>query len=624
MLKIATILYIVENDAGNANLVDQSLKELNIRRYFFDSNDGLQNKQFVRFAENLPPEALFCHCKQDSRFVILIPIVSSHVNTPVKATESVWFYPINKAKSKQAVHGVYFGRAHGLLNTEDVGLTLIDRDNNVYSKNKSDIFDLENKSLSSGANSYESFLKSAAEISDSIVNVFENQFGFKTHITENAFNNIINKIKLYNIDGVERNLNKSTDTVLQGTYGSIIKLTDENASLEDGEGSSNTVPAKYSKVDLIAGLNKKSRRISPEDSSVFKVYKPNEKKIEEIKDINISNYNSAMPVIDNGFFKETVKSQRIFAGDSRKNEKFKENIRFKSSTSFDNDLSKLVISESGSEIIDFLKEVDFNFQDLSKEILVPQKNTSNIKNQEKTFKNFFYAGASFSSNFENTFKNTPSVACVSNNIVFSLHKDAAGVMSFLKPNTQDDISSHITLTNLGNIVLSAPTITIGESKRYSFLQNGKTPSVFIGGSSNDSQSLVLGEQLKEFIEEINNVKILNLKQTRKMLLDTKSVFDTVKSELEISLTPLDSSITAPLQSSLSAAGPPGAAAASVLALLINYHSSLNSSINKINSKIDEYQKSIDKNFNANNALSDRLDLINQNLDSILSKLAKTV
>ena len=29
MLKIATVLYIVENDAGNADLIDRSLKELN-------------------------------------------------------------------------------------------------------------------------------------------------------------------------------------------------------------------------------------------------------------------------------------------------------------------------------------------------------------------------------------------------------------------------------------------------------------------------------------------------------------------------------------------------------------------------------------------------------------------
>lgn len=627
MLKIATVLYIVESDAGNSSLINANLEALNIRRYFFDSNDGLQNKQFVRFVENLPPEALFCHCKQDNSFVILIPIVSSHVNTPVKSTESVWFYPISNAKSKQTVHGVYFGRAHGMLNTEDVGLTLINRDSNVYSKNKSDILDLESNSLSSGANSFESFLKSAAEISDSIVDVFENQFSFKPHVTENAFNNIVNKIKLYNIDGVERNLNKSTDTVLQGTYGSIIKLTDENASQEDGEGSSNTVPSKYSKVDLIAGLNKKSRRISPDDSSVFKVYRPNAKKIEENKDISISNFNSAMPIIDNGFFKETVKSDKVFVGDSRKNEKFKKNIRFKSTTSFDSDLSKLIISESGSEIIDFLKEVNFNFQDVSKEILLPQKNTANVKDQEKFYTNYFYASASFSNSFQSTFKNTPSISCVSNNVVFSLHKDSAGVMSFLKPNTQDSISSHITLTNLGNIVLSAPTITIGEANRYSSLQSGRTPSIFIGGSSNDSQSLVLGEQLKEFIKEINDVKILNLKQTKRMFNDTKKVFDAVKLELTNSLNPISSSITAPLQGAFSAAGSlpaTGAQLAQVVALFINYYSALNTSINNIATKVDEYQTSINNNFNAEDSLTQRLDLINQNLDSILSKLAKTV
>lgn len=632
MLNLAEVLMVVEEKAGSASLIDNYLLELGIKKYFFEANDLIQkNKQYKKFLENLPPETLFCFQSNTSKFVILIPLTSSHVNSPVKVTESVWFYSEGKKSAKQSIHGFYLGRAHGMLATEDVGLTRFNRDKNVFSNTGKDISDNKQKSVDGGAQSLQTFLKGAHNKADTIRDITKNELNFKSALSTNAYQNVLNSLKNKSIDGVARYICKSTDTIIQGTYGNIIKLTDE--PVEATKETDGDVSAFNSKIDIVAGLNKRLRTKAVPNSKQFVIDQSNKKKKEETKEVNVRYYeDDILPMLQLDTHNESIKTPLIFTQKTQKNSNIVEKIMLKEYSGFKKDSSKIIVSENSGEIFAFINENTPRLDDI--DITLPTLTSPNISSnvkpvddKEKNFNNFYLASSSFSNKVKNNFSNAASISAVSENIVLTLHDDASGIISILKPKAQDSIPSHLTLTNLGNIVLDAPAITIGDAKRFSGLSNGKTPRVFIGGSSVNSQSLVLGEQLKEFITEINEVSKKNLQETKTMLEKTHNIFKLIHKGINDANSAFDASFTTAASSLAGATTPPQIAlqASTLFGYVQAFSNILNTTLGEINSKITDYEeKEIRNSFNKQEELTNRLQEVTNNLDKILSTIAKTL
>ena len=633
MLNLAEVLMVVEEKAGSATLIDNYLLELGIKKYFFEANDIVKkNKQYKKFLENLPPETLFCFQSNASKFVILIPLTSSHVNAPVKVTESVWFYSENKKSAKQSIHGFYLGRAHGMLATEDAGLTRLNRDKNVFSNIGKDISDAKQKSTESGAAGLQTFLKSAHNKADTVRDITKNELNFKSALSTNSYQNVLNSLKNKSIDGVERYICKSTDTVIQGTYGNIIKLTDE--PVESTKETDGDIAVFTSKIDIVAGLNKRLKAKSVSNSKQFIIDQSNKKKKEETKEINVRYYEEdILPVLQLDTHNESIKTPLTFTQKTQKNSDIVEKIKLKDYSGLKKDSSKIVVSENSGEIFSFISENSPRLDDI--DITLPTLTSPNISSnikpvddKEKNFNNFYLASASFSNNnIKSNFSNSASISAISENIVLTLHDDANGIISILKPKAQDKIPSHLTFTNLGNIVLDAPAITIGDSKRFNGLSNGKTPRVFIGGSNVNSQSLVLGEQLKEFITEINEVSKKNLQETKFMLEKTHNIFKLIHDAINNANSAFDATFTSAASSLAGATAPPQIAlqASTLFGYVQAFSNILNTSLGEINSTITDYEeKEIRNSFNKQEELTNRLQEVTDNLDKILSTIAKTL
>jgi hypothetical protein len=631
MFKLAEVLMIVEKRAGNSSLIDSNLAKLGIKKYFFETNDNIKsNKQYKKFLENLPPETLFCFSNKSSSFVILIPLIGSHINFPVKETETVWFYTPEGKSLKQDIHGYYLGRSHGMLATEDVGITRFNRDQNVFSNINKDISDKKSQSIKEGGKSFQSFLKGAHNKVNSVNDITKNELQFKSSLDSKSYENILSSLKNKNIDAVERYVCKSTDMVIQGTYGNIIKLTDE--SVERTKETDGKISSISSKIDIIAGLNKRAKTKTISNSKQFIVDQSDKNKKSETLEVNIRYYeDDILPVLQFDTHNETIKTPLIFPQETNKNRDIISKIKVDNYDGFSRDSSKIIVSENCSEAFSFLNknfprldDIDISLPPLSGSL------PSNIKSEdkkEKQFSSFYLGSAPFRKNLKASFSNSSSISAISENIVLTLHEDSNGIISILKPGTQDNIPSHLTFTNLGNIVLDAPAITIGDFKRFNNLSNGKTPHVFIGGSNINSQSLVLGEQLKEFIVEINEVSKKNLQETKNMLEKTHNIFKLIHKGISDANSAFDATFTAAASTIAGATTPPEIALqASVLFGYVQaFANILNTRLSEINSTISDYEKKdIPNSFNKQEELTNRLQKVTDNLDKILSTIAKTL
>tara|TARA_B100000700_G_C14999901_1_gene835758 strand:- start:1057 stop:2025 length:969 start_codon:yes stop_codon:yes gene_type:complete len=105
-----------------------------------------------------------------------------------------------------------------------------------------------------------------------------------------------------------------------------------------------------------------------------------------------------------------------------------------------------------------------------------------------------------------------SLTGVADSIVFCTHKSqGAGNEEYnniklIQSNSDDKLSSQISLNSSGNILIDGHKILIGSYSRLEKKKNGKSALVYLG-NSDTSQSLVLGEQLNQFLEEMLNIQI---------------------------------------------------------------------------------------------------------------------
>jgi hypothetical protein len=244
--------------------------------------------------------------------------------------------------------------------------------------------------------------------------------------------------------------------------------------------------------------------------------------------------------------------------------------------------------------------------------------------------------------------NVPTICLTSSNI--SLYaRESFGSISLIKEYTNQKLSrklnSYVKLNEKGDIFIDANRIFIGsaelEKAKGSFL-NGKGTTIRLG-ESEDSQSLVLGEQLKTYLLEMLDVSRDDMNATKELFEETKKTFsslneklkDDVKSSMTRFTQQLPSSI-ASLTSTIGAASATSQSLAAATSLAItNIYSDITALANSVKTAIDnfstdaiaieaEYESVVqDKKLKREEELSKRLEVIENNIDKILSKISKT-
>ena len=159
------------------------------------------------------------------------------------------------------------------------------------------------------------------------------------------------------------------------------------------------------------------------------------------------------------------------------------------------------------------------------------------------------------------------------------------------------------------------------------------------GHSNEAQSLVLGEQLKAYLEEILDVSREDMEITKNLFLDTKNaisnnnkiLIDEFKLNSNKTLNSITNSLT-----SVTPLGPLPSVNGSVLvtqlstvyATMMGLVLDIQNTIDAFSQQSQEIQDNLEKSINSKKLkreeeLSLRLETIEKNINKILSKFAKT-
>ena len=626
MFTQSKVIYVIKEFAGDAIKITNDLIQHNILKRYFDDDSVTEDKNFLRFVSSLPQNTVFCvdlvyndnFIKQEDNFIsIAIPFISSHVNFPIKIGESVWFYKYNLNNKKfnnvekYNINGYYLGRVHSLLNTEDTSYCFNEREISYFSPSRLDIND-GIKSEQGGILGIENNNKEILSLNNNLIHNPDTEV--KSIISNRLLNNdyYTSELKKYRLRPSCDSIINHEDLVLRGTHNTSIKLGSDYYNVEKSlsENDSTFRDPASGKISIIAGINEKLKNKS--FNSTKKISFITDENIIDDYGIKINLYNNNIsPDIDNGFFYESIKSVQQFKNPDKVDNSIRASLSVKKQYSIKNNSSSLIVSESSSEIKSIKDNIEFTIPhiDNSVEPVLLQKNTLERLPLSNDYVSFIPNSRPITTYNQNKMS---SIAAMSDDIVFSLHDDSQGSITLLNPKSNDNFSSYLMLNNEGNIHLNGQKIVIGDYNRSPDNQNGYNASVFLGYSS-EMNSLVLGEQLNSFLEEIMFVQKTSLRLIKDLFIQSKEIDKITKDSLESLLNGLNA-----FSSSISNIPPmqvPGSS------LLVEVSKSM-TMFSKLN--IDAYQTQID-NFKASKEedLFKRLEKIENNLDKLLSKFVKT-
>ena len=645
----ARVLYIVGNHAGDSLAIDEELIEIGVKNKFFNKNPNiLSTNAYSNFLNKLPPETVFSvslkaenNNNNEHEFYISIPFISSHLGLPVKVNEIIWLQEINSVSNTERFYDInscYLGRAHSFLTTEDAGYCYHDREDKIFKVDRKNF----NHSRVEKSKDAKKRLENMKNASDKASCIYE-------HLTvsdSNELNYIKNKnvylkdkIKNYALNPVAKFNKNPEDLIVKGTYNNLICLNNEIDSI--------TKKNRYGNIDLIAGHSQYASVLAPIESDFDLIDSKNNKKGEKAR---IFKYNVDLlgAQISNGTHYETIKSALSFANEGfyrqLKFDKFDQNVlkdKSEKNKNYAFDAACLSISEYNEKSIQIQKNNLLTMNDIN-ELYLEFGLSSNLKNQGKLF-NITTASINpdISKNLLDSFLGGSSITGIADSIVFSTHSGTYSEnnnIKLIQVNSNDRYSSQISLNNSGNILLDGHKILIGSYERLETKENGKTALVYLG-HSNEAQSLVLGEQLKAYLEEMLDVSREDMQITKNLFLETKnSITDNNKilvDEIKLNLNSTLGDITTNL-TSVGPLGPltvvPGSVA---VAQLTNVYNTITGLVLDIQNAIDAFdqqsteiqnklEQSInDKKLKREEELSLRLETIENNINKILSKFAKT-
>ncbi len=638
----ATVDYIVGDSYNNPKKIDDEISSLKIKNLYFQNIPNLSHRFYNRFLNILPPETIFCRTF-DNKFYISVPIISSHLSLPVKKEEMVWIYNYEKEANKKLdqykINSYYLGRCHGLLPTEDTAYCFSKRDDdifNIYNENLLDSIEME---VAAGgvleAIEWHSFKENNKKLIYDSNTFAKNR---DSSILSNA-----RDFDVYKLDSNHRLVKKATDTVLQGSHNTCINLTNDEFLNYKNKDTNNDYFSN-GKVEIIAGLKQNLKRNNTYTSDSFT--NVDLKSNITSKSTFIKRYEDFGTEIFNGKFNESIKSDDFFINKEQEEESILGDIvnfsnNFSKTGIIGDDMSKFVVSSMSIESEILKRKYYYDFNDITNNVLEKKLN-SNIKDADKKF-NINYPNRVQNINDSKSYEKEKlsSIVGQADSITFCTHETYNGEICLIKPSAKDSLSSQIKINKEGNIFIDGNRILIGNYNRLKEKDNGLNAMIYLG-ESQESQSIVLGEQLKAFTLEMLDIKknaintseklfqksMLVLENLNKEMSETfKKNIGTYNSELAVllveKLIPLNTQ-NVPI---------PGNVLGSLLNNIISGVSNKLSktildSIDTItinnNKVVNEYKEMIDKaNFKSNQELTLRIEKINDNIDKILSKFVKT-
>lgn len=586
----AKVIYIIKEFAGDYDRIIQDLHSLNILEDFFpEFNEGFSYKRFV---SSLPSSTILCSLENsNSEFSgtkknnVAIPFVSSHISTPIKIGETIWFYK----HSYNNLDGYYLGRVHSLLNTEDTSYTFSDREFFLTSKDHIKSIKSNKKGITGRLESISNYNKTSDVLFKPVLN---------QHKTLKKVNNYYqNEIRSLDLKPSTNVYFNAEDTVLQGSYNNFINLTSSKQS------------KNKSIIEIVAGADERKKSFNYVTELVIENCDVNEKRSADLVEVHI--YKDLSPVVANEIFAERIKSTNSFFNPENVSDDIVSNIDIASKREAFDDSSSFIVSESGennySVLTTFKERMPVISSDLSTfnnmSIQVDENNaeksyvTKNNKSSAPLFPSFL--------------KELPSITGISDSITFCLHQNSPGSVTLINPNSPDNIPSQINVNSLGQINLDSQKVIIGDNSR-----SLDDTQVFLSLSSN-MQSIVLGEQLKDFIEELLSVQ----KESIDLIKDLfKKSHETNENLIDVL-----NNISSTYQSLSTVTGTVSAAVPPLGALSTAFTAQkqvIDVSLNAVNNS--QFQSLI-RGFkaNSNENLYKRLENIENNLEKMLSKFTKS-
>jgi len=512
----AKVLYIVGDDVGNSFSIDESLIKIGIKTKFFNTNPNvLSSNGYANFLKKLPPETAFAvkivsrnNSNNSHNFLISIPFVSSHLGLPIKIGETIWLQEINEISDVEKfyeINAYYLGRAHSYFTTEDTGYCYSDREEDIFNVSKKS-FNTSRIEKSKNVKQKLNTLKESTIRANSVFthNTIGNNKEFNYLNNKSAY--ITKSIDEYDIRPITKFIKKSEDAVFQGTYNNMISLSSENDKFESN--------SRYGNIELIAGHGEYTKNEPPEEFEFDQVSTNNNKLSEKIK-IRKFNTDIAGFQIWNGIHYETIKSDMSFVNEGVINKLGLNNYEL----NFLNDKKAKSQSYSGNAASFNISEYNTKSIEIQKNNLLVLSDITNIDlefllNSNVKDKGVFSVQApaiypDLNNNILDSFHGGSSITGISDSIIFCTHKNlysANNNIKLIQTNSDDGYPTQIALNPSGNILLDGHKILIGSYDRLNDKQNGKSAMVYLG-HSNENQSLVLGERLNDFLEEILKVQI---------------------------------------------------------------------------------------------------------------------
>lgn len=639
-------LYIINEEKRQSQLIYNEISKLGlISKYFSDSNES----SLLNFLSLLPDQTIFSKSvtlreNEISRYFISLPFFSSHFKTPVKVGEYIWVYPYSQGVADNAyeINSYWLSRIHGYAQTEDVNFTFNDRDVLLDLPNL-DLSQLANITLSETAKAKKRRDQKTRnkDLADTIVkpNI---DFGVSTFELDSIEESYLSSSVLNsNSRSIPHVTKKSNDLVLQGSNNTLIRLSTENSNSEKYTKGSNT-----GEITIASGIGAfintsyrtKSGSLINREGTVFK---------DDLYSIQIPDDPRLPLTLVHDNIEESLKVPEMYSYSELRKDTFNEGA-----SNILEDASRITLSEvynanilvnRGFDTFLNISEYSDNFVEIEEDINLfdSQTRNSNITNIKKNV---------YSKTLDLAVKdlNVPTISLTSSNI--SLYaRESFGSVSLIKEYTNQNLTrklnSYVKLNEKGDIFIDANRIFIGSAeleKAKGSFANGKGTIIRLG-ESEDSQSLVLGEQLKTYLLEMLDVSRDDMHATKELFEETKKTFsnlneklkDDIKSSMVRFTQQLPSSITS-LTSTIgaSSATAPSLAAATSVAVT-NIYSDITALANSIITAIDnfrsaasslesEYEMEIqDKKLKREEELSKRLEVVESNIDKILSKISKT-
>ena len=638
------VLYIVGNHAGDSLAIDEDLIEIGIKNRFFNKNPNiLSTNAYSNFLNKLPSETVFSvslkaenNNNNEHEFYISIPFISSHLGLPVKVNEIIWLQEIDSVSNTERFYDInscYLGRAHSFLTTEDAGYCYHDREDKIFKVDRKN-FNHSRTEKSKDAKQRLESMKNASINTSSIFEHLTVNDSSELNFIKNKNIYLKDKIKNYAINPSAKFNKNPEDLVVKGTYNNLICLNNEIDSI--------TKSNRYGSIDLIAGHSQYASVSPPEEFSFDSIDFKNNRRAEKIR-VNKHNVDLLGVQLWNGTHYETVKSSLSFANEGffkeLKFDEFDQNVlkdKSERNKNYTFDAACLTISEYNEKSIEIQKNNLLTMNDINERYLefgLP----SNLKDQGKFFNiTTSSINPDISKNLLDAFLGGSNITGIADSIVLSTHLGTYSEnnnIKLIQVNSNDRYSSQISLNNSGNILLDGHKILIGSYERLEKKENGRSALVYLG-HSNEAQSLVLGEQLKAYLEEILSVQIETLNLTKELFktsknldLETKNKLNATNDKLRVTNNIIKEFANALKEVTekpvpLLPLNPPFAAFFNKMNTNEEDIDENKKEIEKI--AIDKYKEQIDA-FKANKdeLLMKRLETIEKNINKILSKFAKT-